>query len=316
MSKTSDISTMWNTIKSSQKIDPTLIDNIQKVVLEDSNSDKAPEKKNKVRNSKRLASRRPASGIFGNPLRNVSDSLIILYNKTKKFKKHISPVYESLGYSKKLKKFTKWPILLKDFVNNLFQEITINNESTGKSVKVELELKETLQPEKKSTRSKGSKQEPKTSIKQEAVSSQSALSMGNSQKSGEKVVVTNPNSCEEPLGLGKQEVDGDSFVKENQVGSPIRNLHSPSTNKINQINNSKEEEKHYSSDREMEDMHNSCDVDMECQENLMDSEINNSPTVRTEQSPKNEPRFITTAEKESRPTMLTEMKKEGNTSMS
>ena len=46
MSKSSDISTMWNTIKSSQKLDSDLVNNIQKLVLEDSNSDKSPEKKN------------------------------------------------------------------------------------------------------------------------------------------------------------------------------------------------------------------------------------------------------------------------------
>lgn len=316
MSKTSDISTMWNTIKSSQKIDPNLINNIQKLVLEDSNSEKAPEKKNKIRNSKRLASRRPASGIFGNPLRNVSDSLIILYNKTKKFKKHISPVYESLGYSKKLKKFTKWPILLKDFVNNLFQEITISNESTGKSVKVELELKESIKPEKKSMRSKSIKENLKDTIKKESDSSNSVLSVDNYQNANQKGVVTKLDISSDPLDLVKQEINDDASFKENEVGSPIRNLHSLSLSKFNQINDFKEEEKNYSCDKEMEDLHISNDVDMECQENLMDSDNNNSPTVRTDQSHANEPRFVTTAEKESRPTMLTDMKKEGNISMS
>ena len=91
------------------------------------------------RKSKRVENKRQAARVFGNPLRNVSDNLVKLYKKSSRHKNIIPLVYQNLGYSKKLKNFTKLPILLKDFIYNLHDEIIKDNESPGKSKKIKQE---------------------------------------------------------------------------------------------------------------------------------------------------------------------------------
>jgi len=83
--------------------------------------------------------------VFVNPLRNVSDNLIKLFRYNSKHKKVILPVFKSLGYNKKQKKFEKWPILLKDFVLNLHSELAEKNQSRGNLSLIKQEVNEAQQ---------------------------------------------------------------------------------------------------------------------------------------------------------------------------
>lgn len=143
MNDSGDINALWTKIKSSENLDINLLKQIQKVVLEENVPDKGVSKSSHKRSRKNLVEKHQSARIFGNPMRNVSDNLMKLYNEIPKHRNTILPVFEKMGYNEKLEKFTKWPILLKDFIHNLHQEYALDNSSSGKIVSEKEELLET-----------------------------------------------------------------------------------------------------------------------------------------------------------------------------
>lgn len=143
MSDLGDINALWKQIKSSENLDTNLLEQIQKTVLEESVPDKAVSKPSTKRSRKNLVEKPQSARIFGNPMRNVSDNLMKLYKEIPEHREVLLPFFEKMSYSKKLEKFTKWPILLKDFIHNLHQEYALDISSSGKIVSEKEELLET-----------------------------------------------------------------------------------------------------------------------------------------------------------------------------
>ena len=98
MNNNKDINSLWTNIKTSQVLDPTVTNSIQKLIL----GEKPRETSINTRRSKRVNNRKSvkAKNSFGNPLRDVSEELIKFYKRNRKQKRIISPVFENLGFNK------------------------------------------------------------------------------------------------------------------------------------------------------------------------------------------------------------------------
>lgn len=196
------------------------------------------------KSSKRLASKRAAARVFGNPLRNVSENLVKLYRKNSKHKKIISPVFESLGYSKKDKKFKTWPILLKDFIYNLNDEISKVNESPGKSLKI----KQETQTEKSAS---SKKQGRSASAKKRSKGSNQVQSESKEESKHAKGKVAHYHGCIDLNSNIKQEIpSGERGSNPSSPESPTRNVHNVSKQGI-QPKSARGSKKEESKDAEM-----------------------------------------------------------------
>lgn len=268
MSNSGDINSLWTSIRSSNNVQEGLLECIQKTLSEKDSSEKESPTKSGRKTSKRVAEKRHTSRVFGNPMRNVSDNLVQLYNKNPKYKKAISPVLEKLGYNKKQKKFIKWPILLKDFIFNLHQEI-VNESNGGKLAEDGKEKKEPVR------RSKRSKTRSEIKVRSEGQISESAKAADLKVKSDQvlskvKEEVIAPSDKE----MKSEPVKREALDLKLDPQSPIRNLHSPEVKKEGHRSRIKIEESKQS-DMEMKDEEHAldCNIDMNCNEVL--SELDN-----------------------------------------
>lgn len=246
MSNSGDINSLWNTIKSNENMKSGLAKSIQKYVLDDSSKDSSPSKKRSVRNSKRLSEKQTSAKMFGNPLRNVSENLIKLYRNNSKYKSVISPVFENLGYNKKQKKFLKWPILLKDFIYNLHQEIVSNKSNRGNLTEIKEEAVEDQKTSKRKARADNKK--TTSSKKQKSTSKQRDMTkqLDSADLKEEAKEVQNIYSKSDI----KEETDRDATMAKVEESTPIRNLHSSSLKKEHR-NLKQEESKDQEEDIEM-----------------------------------------------------------------
>jgi hypothetical protein len=222
MSNSGDINSLWNTIKSSENMNSGLAKSIQLYVLDDSTKESSSFKKRSVRNSKRISEKQSSAKMFGNPLRNVSENLIKLYRNNSKYKSVISPVFEALGYNKKQKKFLKWPILLKDFIYNLHQEIMNDKSNRGNLTEIKEEAVEAQESSKCKTRANSKK--TRSSKKQNSTSKQRHETKQMDPSDLKKEDKERQNNLSK-FDI-KEESERDVTITKTEKVTPTRNLHS------------------------------------------------------------------------------------------
>lgn len=282
MTSNSDLSSMWTSIQANASVDPALAKSITNLLFEDESKKTRSSSKRSSRTVKNKSSKNKS--IFGNPLRNVSEDLVKLYKKNKKHKRIISPVFESLGFNKKSRKFSKWPILLKDFVSNLYTELAQKepSKSSVKSIKeeiIETPKKIVKEPMEKPTRSTCNKTFRTTKIMQDE----------------EMEDESKENLC------NAMEID---------KSSPVRNLHSPKPSKLPIKEEIKTEEAKKETLAKVKGAQTpkNFNIDMNCNESLSDLDKSEAKTIKTDNSPDNETRGLITGEKDYKPLRMSQVK--------
>jgi hypothetical protein len=298
MSNSGDINSLWNTIKSSENMNSGLAKSIQLYVLDDSTKESSSFKKRSVRNSKRISEKQSSAKMFGNPLRNVSENLIKLYRNNSKYKSVISPVFEALGYNKKQKKFLKWPILLKDFIYNLHQEIMNDKSNRGNLTEIKEEAVEAQESSKCKTRANSKK--TRSSKKQNSTSKQRHETKQMDPSDLKKEDKERQNNLSK-FDI-KEESERDVTITKTEKVTPTRNLHS-SAFKKEEENLKMEESKSQADDIDIkvEKTPQTFNVDMGWDEDLEESQNSESVTVRTILSPNNADKNLVTGEKDYKP---------------
>jgi len=271
-----DISTLWSEIRDSDKLDPSIIKKIEKVVICDKpDSNTANNKNNRPKES---ASRKwtVKKSIFGNPFRNVSDELVRFYKKNKKCKAIINPVFESLSFDRKNKKFTKLPILLKDLLENLHREVF---EPRLKSNQI-TDISNIIG---KGSNIKSTKSLIKvTNFDMNNIKEEDKDKIINSQKNKAMYENGENDNLEELIKM-----EENSSIRNLQLSIPAEvqtNIKQESIEEIEEQQNSIKDQNEYV-------------IDMNCNEVLSELNKSDSITVRTVQSPHNEPKIFATAEK-------------------
>lgn len=181
----------------------------------------------------------------------------------------INPVFEKLSYDKKAKKFTQWPILLKDLLINLHNEIMMHTNTQDKEGTENTNI---------AKGSNQSKPHPKISIIK--MEKQDEKKKQNSTK---KSIL-----CEEDLE------ESISFENDKDI-SMGEVVHEESQDQKESSNSSDDE------DEEDKNIPKNCKIDygidMNCNEVLDELDRSESVTVRTIKSPDNEPKTLVTGEK-------------------
>ena len=84
-------------IDSKISLDPSLIESIKELILEEkpresfSTNNKRPKRSKRIKDSK-------TKRLFGNPMRNISDELVNFYKNNTKHKRVILPILTKLGF--------------------------------------------------------------------------------------------------------------------------------------------------------------------------------------------------------------------------
>ncbi|CAI2385821.1 unnamed protein product [Moneuplotes crassus] len=288
MNYSSENKSLWNSIKSTKKLEPSLVENIQSILIDSACQEGTNTTQKRKRKSKRVQ-------------RNVSTNLITLYRKTSKYRNIINPVYEQLGYDRKQKRFEKCRILLKDFLENLNNEIAKDNKSPGKFLKIKQENFQKSTPRKSARNIEKSKNRAKA-VKEE---------IAQHDKTEVKAEAHYNQDTE-----GEKEAKVETFqVKEEtkEVLEPLaRNLQKLSPKITNLKTEIKNEDK-----GEMEVDSDSGEIDMTCKEELIatDKDVPPSP-IRNRRSAFKDVSHIYTAEKPLKGNPLTGMNDGNNISMS
>lgn len=129
------------------------------------------------------------------------------------------PVLESLGFNRKQKKFTKWPVLLKDFIHNLHQEFVSKEPFGGQLSQIKQEINQVSTPSLMVKEEADSKSSPGSQTKKTAKATKdSKLAEGQDGKLTDHIFIED----EEMEDLNQKHFE--KLVKA-EAGSPIRNLH-------------------------------------------------------------------------------------------
>lgn len=128
-------------VSSKVALDPSLVESIKELILEEKPRESVTVSNKRPKRSKRIKDCK-TKRLFGNPMRNISDDLVEFYKSNLKHKRVILPVLQNLGFDSKNKKFAKWPILLKDFIQNLHDHLVKDDDSDQKMLQIKQEVKE------------------------------------------------------------------------------------------------------------------------------------------------------------------------------
>lgn len=259
-------------INSKTTLDSSLIESIKELILEEKpreslvvHNNKRPKRSKRIKDCK-------TKQLFGNPMRNISDELVEFYKSNLKHKRVILPILQNLGFDSKNKKFAKWPILLKDFIQNLHDHLVKDVESDQKQMDIKLEVKEEELGSTKVT--KKSRGKLRRSLKFESA----------------KEEVQTMERRHHNISLKTGPTDQKSH---------IRNLHSelPQNLLVKEESKSEELKNEEIGQEDGEQTPNEYTIDMNWNEVLSELESSDSKTVRTIRSQSNDQKDMITGEK-------------------